>query len=447
MNCIWITTDSFRQDHVNAYRPEGTLDATGDGFRVHTPNLDKLAEESVLFERMLAEALPTIPQRRGVFTGKRTFPWPDEPKYKGIYPDFPGWRPIPQDDVTVAEHLSDQGYVTAMVADAYHMFKPSMNMHRGFDGFEWVRGQEFDRWRTAPLPPGRLEQHLLPGKDLPGRRTRVLTQFLRNHEGVADEDLPAARTFRWAIDWVQRNQHQEKFFLYVDTFSPHEPWLPPQRFLDLYDADYGGNRLIYGNPYHRSDFSDEEHHHLRARYAGCCTMVDHWVGELLRTVDRLGLRENTLIVLISDHGKIVGEFDHYGMPSVDISPVLARVPCFIRNPEDPHAGQRFAGQLYNTDVVATTLALLGVEPKPGVEGEDVWPAVVDGYDAFRDVLVTGYREMVCAWRGDWLYLVNTREDRATLFNVAEDVHRQNDMADRYPDVRNELARAMAAVTG
>ena len=444
MNCIWITTDSFRQDHVRAYRPEGTVDDSGESISVRTPRLDRLAAESVAFERLRAEALPTIPCRRGMFTGRRVFPWKDEPFHKGITIHLPGWRPLPEDDVTIAEHLTEQGCVTAMVADCYHLMKPSMNFHRGFQSFHWVRGQEFDQWQSHPLPEGHLERHLKPDIPLEPRRTRVLAQFLKNHLLVSQEDdLPVARTFRWAIQWLERNAAHERFFLYVDTFSPHEPWLPPRRFLDLYDPGVDGPALIYGNPYRRAQLADAEHHHLRARYAAMCTMVDHWIGRLLDAVDRLGLREETLVVVVSDHGKIIGEFGHYGMPAQDTGPALCPVPCFIRHPTRENAGKRFGGWLYNIDLTATVLSLLDVEPKPDVEGRSVWPAVCDGADAFRDGLVTAYGQFVAVWQEDWLYLLDVDTQDAALYNLAEDIHRKTDVAERYPSVRDALARRLA----
>lgn len=447
MNCIWITTDSFRQDHVHCYRPEGPRDEWGGGIPVQTPHLDRLAAESVMFDRMLAEALPTIPCRRGIFTGRRVFPWKDEPTCKGIYIHAPGWRPLPQEDVTLAEHLTEQGYVTAIVADTYHIMKPSMNFHRGFQSFHWVRGQEFDQWNSQPLPEGHLERHLKPDIPLEERRTRVLAQFLRNHQFIDGEDeWPAARTFRHAIQWLERNAAHDRFFLYLDTFSPHEPWLPPQRFLDLYDPDYDGPTLIYGNPYRRDQLADAEHRHLRARYAAMCTMVDHWVGQLLDAVDRLGLRESTLVVVMSDHGKIIGEFGRYGMPAEDTGLALNPVPCFIRHPRGQNAGRRFGGWLYNIDLTATVLSLLDAEPKPDVQGRSVWPAVTDGADRFRDGLVTAYGQHVAAWRDDWLYLVNTKADTAALYNLADDPFRKTDVAGRYPSVRDELAKQIADAT-
>jgi len=447
VNCIWITTDSLRQDHVHCYRPEGTLDDTGPSLQVSTPSLDRLAREGVLFERMRSEALPTIPCRRGIFTGRRVFPWKNEPFPKGLIVRYPGWRPLRQQDVTLAEHLREQGYVTAIVADTYHLMKPSMNFHRGFDGFHWVRGQEFDRWRTAPLPPGVLERHTKPEVELGQRRSRVLRQFLQNHADLdGEDDLPCARTFHWAIEWLERNHAYERFFLYVDTFSPHEPWLPPQRLVERYDPGYDGADLIYGNPYTRSQLSDAEHRHLRARYAAMCTFVDEWIGRLLDAVERLGLAKNTLVVLMSDHGKIIGEFGRYGMPPDCTGPALSPVPCMIRHPAGENAGRRFRGWLYNIDLTATVLARLDVEPKADLEGEDVWPAVRDGAEEFRPHLVTAYGHWIAAWKDDWLYLLDSAGGRGALYNLAEDIHRRRDVAERHPDIRDELARRLAEGT-
>ncbi len=443
MNCIWIVTDSFRQDHVHCYRPEGTLDEGGESIHVQTPNLDALSRRGVLFERMRSEALPTIPCRRGIHTGRRIFPWKDEPFPKGLVVRTPGWRPLREDDVTLAEHLSEQGYATAMFADTYHLMKPAMNFHRGFQGFHWERGQECDQWKTRPLPDGMLQEYMKPDRPIDAYRTHVLRQYLQNHLDIArEEDFPCPRTFRSAIEWLQQNHTHERFFLYIDTFSPHEPWLAPDRYLDIYDPDYRGASLIYGNPYRRRELTDAEHHHLRASYAAVCTMVDHWIGELIRTMDGLGLAEKTLVVLMSDHGKIIGEFDCYGMSPHCTGPALSPVPCFIVHPDGQNAGRRFGGWLYNIDLTATVLALLDVEPKQDVEGTDVWPAVSDGAGTFRPHLVTAHRNWVAAWQDDWLYLLDAERGGAALYNLADDIHRQHDVADRYASTRDALARTV-----
>jgi len=445
MNCIQITIDSLRQDHVRCFRPGGTSDPTGQSLKPHTPHLDQLAGESVMFERLRMEALPTVCARRGLFTGRRIFPFAEETPRKGMYITLPGWRPLPDEDITLAEHLSEQGYVCAMVADVYHLMKPAQNYHRGFCSFQWERGQEFDQWQSQPLPPGYLERFIKPGTALTASRSRVLNQYLKNQfHRRSDDDYQAARVFRRAIEWLERNHGHDRFYLYLDSFDPHEPFESPQRFLDLYDPDWSGPELIYGNLYKRHELTDAEHHNIRCRYAAEISMVDHWVGELLRAVDRLGLREDTLIVLLSDHGKILGEWNHYGMPPQDTSLELNQVPCLIRDPAGHGAGTRFGDWLYNTDIAATILDRLAVPEKPRTDGRSVWPAL-GTRGAFREHAVVGHGPVVSCWRDHWLWLLNTDRGAAALYHLGEDPQRQNDVADRYPTERDDLRRRAEAV--
>lgn len=446
MNCIWITVDSFRQDHCHCYHPEGTSDPTGESITVHTPSIDRFATESVLLRRLRMEALPTVCARRGIFTGRRIFPFVEETPRKGMYITLPGWRPLPDDDVTVAEHLSEQGYVCGMVIDVYHLMKPSQNFHRGFQSFQFERGQEYDQWQSTPLPDGYIEQYLKHDFKPEARRNRVLTQYLKNQfHRAGDDEFQAARVFRRAIEWLERNHGHDDFFLYVDSFDPHEPFESPERFLDLYGVDDTAPKLIYGNPYKRDELTLDEHLEVRARYAAEVSLVDHWIGELLATIDRLGLRDNTLVILLSDHGKILGEWNHYGMPPTDTGLELNSVPCLIRHPGGEHAGEEFGDWVYNTDITGTMLSLLEVPEKPRTDGRNFWPAIGSG--GFRDEAVVGHGPMISCWHDDWLYLVNTDQNSAALYNLADDPQRQTDVADRYPEVRDDLKRRVETVTG
>ena len=128
MNTVLIIIDSLRQDHVGAYGNEW----------IQTPNLDAFARESVRFTRCYPESLPTLPVRRALHTGMRTFPFHGHRDYRGEFAGAPGWGPIPEEQETVAELLSAAGYRTALITECYHHFKPSKNFHRGFAQWEWV---------------------------------------------------------------------------------------------------------------------------------------------------------------------------------------------------------------------------------------------------------------------------------------------------------------------
>jgi len=115
------------------------------GDHIITPNLDRFAEQSAVFSRLRSEALPRVPVRRALSTGVRVFPWEERQRPKGIYNRHSGWAPLRESDVTIAEHLLERDYVTAMVIDVYHLMKPAMNFHRGMKSFNFIRGQENDQ--------------------------------------------------------------------------------------------------------------------------------------------------------------------------------------------------------------------------------------------------------------------------------------------------------------
>src|SRR5215203_3199957 len=125
-NVILVIIDTLRKDHVGAY---------GNGW-IRTPTLDAIAEESLLFTQAHPEAMPTLPARRAIHTGMRT--WPTKP------PAY-GWKPIPDGQTTVAEILAEEGFGTYLVTDAYVQFP--MNFDRGFGTYREIRGQENDRYK------------------------------------------------------------------------------------------------------------------------------------------------------------------------------------------------------------------------------------------------------------------------------------------------------------
>ncbi|MBA3389413.1 MAG: sulfatase-like hydrolase/transferase, partial [Rubrobacter sp.] len=125
MNVVVVILDSLRKDHVGAY---------GNDW-IQTPNLDTLAGESLLFTRPYAESYPTIPARRAIHTGIRTFPFRNWIPQKDDNVKLYGWQRIPEDQTTLAEILVKKGYETMLVTDTEHQFKPSMNFQRGFNVF------------------------------------------------------------------------------------------------------------------------------------------------------------------------------------------------------------------------------------------------------------------------------------------------------------------------
>ena len=184
---VVVCVDTFRADMGGA---------GGDLSFVNTPNLDRLRRRSLSFTRCFGEGEPTIPVRRCLFTGRRSFPWRFDTPNEGLWPAEAGWHPIPHDQDTLAERLADAGYLTGIVADTYHMFKPTMNFTRGFLTWELIRGQESDNWRQGSPDSVDLAAHTLEDDPSPADYPIIL-QYLLNMRGrQREEDWMSAQVFR-----------------------------------------------------------------------------------------------------------------------------------------------------------------------------------------------------------------------------------------------------------
>ena len=128
MNLIVLCSDTFRVDHLSCYRGDSP---------VHTPNIDRLATDGVRFDSAFGEGIPTLPARRVLYTGRPIFPFLWAPQ-KWDRVQLAGWHPLFHEDVTLAEWLVERGYVTGLISDLPHQFKPGKNFHRGFVQFDWV---------------------------------------------------------------------------------------------------------------------------------------------------------------------------------------------------------------------------------------------------------------------------------------------------------------------
>jgi len=221
MNVVVICCDTYRYDMIN--HPV-----------VRTPNIDRLAREGITFTNAFAEGLPTIQARRTCFTVIRSFPWRFEMDSRGLHPAIPGWHRIPDEQLTLAEYLLERGVVTGLVADTYHMFKPTQNFTRGFCCWRFIRGQEGDALRSGPISKVDVSQYLPAGKeDLAGNWS--LVQYLLNMlDREREEDYLTARLFRDACTWLEENQDNSPWMLWIDSFAPHERWDPPMEFADAY---------------------------------------------------------------------------------------------------------------------------------------------------------------------------------------------------------------------
>ena len=421
-NVILVILDSLRKDHVGAY---------GNPW-IKTPNLDALAKESLRFTRAYPESLPTICARRAIHTGIRTWPFKDRPRAQAHAPAY-GWLPIPREQATLAEILEAEGYLTALVTDTYHQFRPKMGFHRGFKVYHWIRGQEKDPYR----PPSSVSEEEMRRRYLIHGDGLKALQYLANIQGrrKSEEDWFAPKVFLRAIELLDGASRRQPFFLVVDCYDPHEPWDPPEKYTRLYDPDGYEDPEPFTTLYGKDDYLNERQLlRMRNLYAAEVTMMDRWLGIFLERAHDLGLMQNTLLLLISDHGHAFGEHGYTGKPAYALWPELTDIAFLIRHPEGRGAGQTSDYYASTHDVAPTVLGFLGIDRPEPMEGQDLSVLLDAREPEGRPHFTLGYGDF--AWARDERYAMFARYDgaEARLYDLTMDPNMNTDIARDRPDV-------------
>jgi len=439
-NAILIIIDSLRKDHVGAY-----------GGLAQTPNMNSLSKESAVYETAYPESLPTIPVRRGIYTGNRVFPFRPEKLVKGTPWVFNyGWRPLSEsdEDTSISEVFKAKGYRTALIGDNYHLFEPGMNFNRGFDEWIFIRGQEFDKFRSARLvSEEEVSKHLTPAMRGSGVE-RLLTRYLSNVKfRQSEEDWFPALTFREASRWLAENRDAEKFLLVIEVFDPHEPWDPPKEFVDAYDPGYSGIEVITPKYGPSNYLSPAELRHMRALYAGEVSLVDKWLGYFLTKFYELNLDKNTVLALVSDHGHQLGEHGLTGKVAFGLYPELVDIPLMIRHPEGVAAGTRVKGYVYNHDLFTTLTTLAGATANKPVDGINAWELAEGKTENQRDHVTSAFMNYFM-YRDDenWL-IVDRAGNNAKLYSIKGDPKLEKNIANEQPDVVKDLYARIVAEAG
>jgi arylsulfatase A-like enzyme len=424
MNIIMVMADSFRRDHIGAY----------GGTKIQTPNLDRLAAESVVFDHAYPEGLPTLPVRTAMFTGNYT-----------LTNRF--WQGLTPQDYTLSEVLDEYDYTNVMITDTYHMFKPNMNYHRGFHEYQWIRGQESDAYKTRPHTQD-LDRYLKP--EMYGNQmVRIVDQYLRNVEGrKGEEDYFSAKVMGQAINWLDENQSLgSPFFLYVDSFDPHEPWDAPPCYLEKYtDPEYRGNWIFSPKGGENSWLTPAELEHTRNLYAAEAAFVDEQLGKLLDKIRELGLMENSLIIFLADHGHPLGEHGKM-LKMVDqlYSPLL-QIPLMIRLPGAEMAGKRIDALVQTVDLFPTIMEFLGFEQENEfLQGKSLLPLINGQCGKVRDFATMGFfsSEERCVRDQEWSYIRTLDGCLNELYDLVNDPNETKNLCEELPEKAAEMEKALA----
>jgi arylsulfatase A-like enzyme len=435
-NVLVIVVDTLRVDH--AFGP-----------RAETPSIDALAAVGLRFSRVFPEAMPTVPARNSILSGRRMFPFRDWADRRGLIAK-PGWIPLEDVDSAFTTVLRRNGYWTAYVTDNPFLgfSYPYEPLRRSFDLFMRRGGQLGGK--EGGVPAETLRHWLHPATADTAER---VSRYIANADYSGDElQSFAARVFGDAVAALERAAGRRPFAIVVDSFQPHEPWTPPARYLGLnLDRPATGPEPAmphYGRVENWLDPDDAPRvvARMRALYAAEVSLTDRWIGVLLERLRELGLENETVILLISDHGFFLGERGWTGKISTALHPELIQVPLLVVHPDFRHPAQ--SGFLASThDVGPTILSLAGVPAPLKMTGVDLSPLLRGLQPEPRPYAYGGYTNSHFLRSDRWAYMSDNRLQEPRLYDMADDPGETRDVAAEHPKVVAELAALVEEQAG
>jgi arylsulfatase len=392
MKMMYVVIDTLRADHLGCY-----------GYHRHTsPRLDAVAEEGVLFESAYPTDVPTQPYYTSVFTGQRGI-------RSGVVSHSPT-EDIPGSTPYLSEAFASEGYETGAVSTLFFMKR---YFARGFHTY--VNPVAGDRARLQQVTAQEINSYAIP--------------WLRAH---CDQDF-----FLFVHYWDPHGLYRPPEERYRTMFYDGNPCDPHNRSLDLLEEQLVGPFVrrhidtLYAGEGGR--ITDAEY--VISQYDGEIGYVDAKLGELLDVVQELGIAEETMLIVTSDHGESMTEhglfFDHYGVYEPTI-----HVPLILRWPGQLPAGRKVSALVQGIDLSVTMLEAARIKAPQTFHGQSLLPLARGETDKGREFIVCnqglwqakraisdGRWKLIKAldnglWPAPALELYDLEEDPAELNDVA-----------------------------
>jgi arylsulfatase A-like enzyme len=422
---ILLSLDTTRADHLSTY---------GYG-RETSPNITRFAADALLFEDAHSTVGWTLPSHASMLTG--------------LYPSRHGaraagsWlagqsidgrrnvaRPLAPEQTTLAEVLRDRGYHTAaFVANFSYLYR------------EFGLSQGFQLYEDAPWLLFRLRPPVV-------RLVRTLFPHLWLRPYYTGRDINAA-----ALAWLDSRPRDRPAFLFLNYMEAHPPWLAPPPF-DKWAAGMPGARVLASEDLYTHQirhYTPEQREFMVANYDGQLSQADIAVGELMDALKARGRYENALIIVVADHGTLLGDHDQVGHIGRMLYEPLLHVPLIVKFPGADHPRGHVGTPAQTLDVFATAASVAGATPPPGMQGQ-VLPAVSHPilaedeinaylvsccgqvYDRAVRVLVDGREKLITTSRGERM-----------LFDVEEDPGETQNRAALEPERAEAMAQKLKSL--
>ncbi len=318
---------------------------------VKAPNFERLAQKTVVFDNSYAGSLPCMPARRELHTGRYNFL-------------HRSWGPIEPYDDSMPEILKRNGVHSHLVSDHYHYWEDGgCTYHSRYSTWEISRGQEGDVWKGEVKDP-EIPEHVRTMREgiNSWRQDWVNRKYMKK-----EEEQPQAKTFKLGMEFIKTNYQEDRWFLQIETFDPHEPYFTQEKYKDLYEHRYDGPHFDWPN-YQMVTETPEQVEHCRYENAALVSMCDNYLGKVLDLMDELDMWKDTMLIVNTDHGFLLSEHGWWAKMVQPVYNEIAHTPLFIWDPRSEKRDERRGSVVQTIDLAPTILDYFGIQLPEAIEG-------------------------------------------------------------------------------
>ena len=427
---------------------------------IRTPNLDRLAREGVRFTEATTVSPICMPARASFISGR----------YVHNHGMWANSGQLPADDLSVFHILRRGGYHTAHIGkahyyvhEAHHLREeraPELNHMRAHEDYLRARGFETVHETTGPWATCFMQSYMTDWWEERGlydafkqdyaERSRARTSrdspaHLTHPSPLPTEDYPDSYVGRRAVEFVQSYEDSRPMCLFVGFPSPHEPWDAPGDYAHRYDPEAMPDPIpapergteLPDAVRDREDFRNtrgvdlESARAIRASYYGKISLVDRWVGQIVKAYEDRGWLDDLCVVFWSDHGEMAG--DHGRLYKQTFHESSVRVPFILRCPSGVPAGVTSDALVETVDLPATLLDLAGLAPSRRILGTSLLSHLEPGVPSrdcqISEIAYGGSRNTMLRTRTH-KYAVDERGTGYMLYDLATDPDEQQNLVGR-----------------
>lgn len=388
MKAIMLMFDSLNRHMLSAYGCD----------QYSTPNFKRLAEKTATFDRFYVGSMPCMPARRELHTGRWNFL-------------HRSWGPLEPFDDSMPEILKENGIYSHLATDHYHYFEDGgCTYHTRYSTWEYFRGQEGDPWKGEVAEPDY-------GNRI-GRNCYLLrTDYVNRKYIQATGDFPQEKCVNAGLEFIDTNKDEDNWFLQIECFDPHEPFYAPPEFREIYkNESYDGPHFDWPD-YAAVTETPEQVQQCRSEYAALMSFCDYNLGRVLDKMDELDLWKDTLLIVNTDHGFLLGEHDNWAKVHVPYYEEIAHAPFFIWDPRYRIQGERRSGLATTIDIPAHILSFFGLPLPKDMQGKPLDDILLHDRSHHDAILFGMHGAHVNLVKGKYVYMRGpAHEDNQPKFN-------------------------------